>query len=175
MRKISLVTSQGKKMMCVAELIVLTNSQYEKLTCDDLAKRVDGLAKDFHVDWSIECNKNANIINVTRTTSDVVDDAFCHQLEIDATNFMSSIDNMELPKPEPECPSHEDNEEMSVTDFVNTLLSDLKLPENHEEHVIGAQVLCYGPEICPIPLPWGKISPDLLKEMCELYLKAHEK
>lgn len=174
MRKTTLVTLQGKKAMCHAECIVLTDSLYEKLTCDELAKRVDGLAKDFHVDWSIECNGNVSIINVTRTTTDIIDDAFCHKLEMDATNFMSAIDKLELPKPEHECPSHENNEEMSTTDFVKELLYDLNRPEKDEEHVIGAQVLCYGPKECPLPLPWGKISPDLLKEMCKLYLAAHE-
>ena len=171
-----LVTSQGKKQMCHAECIVLTNSQYDKLTCDELAKRVDNLAKDYHVDWAIDCNKNANIINITRTTTEVIDDAFCHQLEMDATNFMSAIDNMEMPKPEPECPSHESDgeEETTTKQFVEKLLHDLELPKEDADHVIGARILCIGPKSLPFPLPWGKLGHDMLQEMCKLYLAAHE-
>lgn len=166
---------QGKKAMCHAECIVLTNSQYDKLTCDELAKRVDGIAKDFHVDWSIECNGNVNIINITRTTTATIDDAFCHKLEMDATNFMSAIDKLELSKPEPECPAHAvDSEEEQKLEFVKELLYDINLPDEDEEHVIGARILKYGPKNFPFPLPWGKISSNLLKEMCELYLVAHE-
>ena len=126
MRKTTLVTLQGKKAMCHAECIVLTNSQYEKLTCDELAKRVDGLAKDFHVDWSIECNGNVSVINITRTTTATIDDAFCHELEMDATNFMSAIDKMELSKPEPECPSHDNADETDAENlaFVDSLIED---------------------------------------------------
>ena len=126
MRKTTLVTLQGKKAMCHAECIVLTNSQYEKLTCDELAKRVDGLAKDFHVDWSIECNGNVSVINITRTTTATIDDAFCHELEMDATNFMSAIDKMELSKPEPECPSHDNADETDAEKlaFVDSLIED---------------------------------------------------
>lgn len=165
---------QGKKAMCHAECIVLTNIQYDKLTCDELAKRVDGLAKDFHVDWSIECNGNVNIINITRTTTDTIDDAFCHKLEMDATNFMSAIDKLELSKPEPECPSHENAEEMTEKRFIEQLLRDLNLPKEDEDHVIGAKIVCMGPCTIPWAVEWGKMTHSLLKEMCELYIKAHE-
>lgn len=175
MKKISLVTVQGKKQMCVAELIVLTNSQYEKLTDDVFAGRVDAIAKDCHIDWSIDETQNAHVINITRTTTNVVDDAFCHDLEIAATNFMSAIDKLEK---EPECPSHENanltDEKRETVDFVKKLLHDINLPKEDEDRVIGGRILCYGPKNIPLPIPWGKISGNLLKEMCELYLQAYK-
>lgn len=181
MRKTTLVTLQGKKAMCHAECIVLTNSQYKKLTCDELAKRVDGLAKDFHVDWSVEGNENANIINISRTTTATIDDAFCHKLEMDATNFMSAIDKLELPKLEPECPSHEDADEeekaqdAKTLEFVKTLLHDINLPSDNDSHVCGALVIDRTTHpLCPELTGWGHISYDLLKEMCELYLNNHK-
>lgn len=179
MKKISLVTSQGKKQMCCAELIVLSESQYEKLTDDYFAKQIDAIAKDLHVDWAIDVTSNANVLNITRTTANVIDDAFYHDLEIASTNFMSAIDKLEYKKPidEAECPSHEEvNEEKEKTiDFVKELLHDINLPDEDENSVIGGQILRYGPENFPFPLPWGKISSELLKEMCELYLAKHDK
>ena len=166
---LQLVTVQGKKQMCVAELIVLTDSQYDKLTDEVLAERVDAIAKDYHIDWSIDETQNAHVINITRTTTNVVDDAFCHDLEIAATNFMSTIDKLEYDKKEPECHDLENanltEEKRKTIDFVETLLDDINLPEEDEDHVIGGQILRYGPKGIPFPLPWGKISSNLLKEM----------
>lgn len=179
MKKISLVTSQGKKQMCCAELIVLSESQYEKLTDDYFAKRIDAIAKDLHIDWAIDVTSNANVLNITRTTANVIDDAFYHDLEIAAANFMSAIDKLEYDTKQnlDECPSHEkvNEEEEKTIEFVRELLHDTNLPDEDEDHVIGGQILRYGPKDFPFPLPWGKISHELLKEMCELYLKAHDK
>lgn len=179
MKKISLVTSQGKKQMCCAELIVLSESQYEKLTDDYFAKQIDAIAKDLHVDWAIDVTSNANVLNITRTTANVIDDAFYHDLEIAAANFMSAIDKLQYEKvlDEAECPSHEkaNEEEEKTMDFVKTLLHDINLPEEDEDHVIGGKILRYGPKNIPFASQWGKISCELLKEMCELYLKAHDK
>lgn len=185
MRKTSLVTVQGKKTMSYAELIVLTDSQHKKLVLyamgkrlaglEELRKSIDNLAKDLQINWSIEDSGNIHIICIERTTTDPIDDAKYHDLEIAATNFMSAIDKLELPKTEPECPSHEDSEEKTTSkQFVEKLLHDLELPKEDADHVIGASVLCIGPKSLPFPLPWGKLGYDTLKEMCELYLAAHE-
>lgn len=171
MKKISLVTSQGKKMMCCAELIVLTELQYEKLADDKFAKQIDSIAKDLKIDWAIDVveTEKKKILNITRTTQNVIDDEFYHDLEIAAANFMSAIDKLE-DKEEEQCPSHENTD----LTFVETLLHDINLPKEDENHVIGGQILCHGPKDIPFFLPWGKISSSLLKEMCELYLAAHE-
>lgn len=177
MKKISLVTSQGKKQMCCAELIVLSESQYEKLTDDYFAKQIDSIAKELHVDWAIDVTSNANVLNVSRTTTETIDDAFCHDLEITATNFMSAVDKLEYAKEESECPSHEEanEEEEKTIEFVKELLHDTNLPDEDEEHVIGGQIMMRGPKSFPFPTIWGRISPSLLKEMCELYLAKHDK
>lgn len=170
MKKISLVTSQGKKQMCCAELIVLSESQYEKLTDDCFAKQIDAIAKDLHIDWAIDVTSNANVLNITRTTANVIDDAFYHDLEIAATNFMSAIDKLELQKPEPECPSHEETneEEEETIDFVKTLLE--KAIPNERIRINLMEMIVPG-----LYVPAGSISRTLLGEMCQIYLKAHEK
>lgn len=135
MRRTSLVTVQGKKTMSYAELIVLSDSQRKKLTLytmgkrlaglEELRKNIDNLAKDLHVNWSIENNGNA-LICIERTTTDPIDDAKYHDLEMAAANFMSGIDKLELSKEEPECPSHEDADETNAEKlaFVDSLIED---------------------------------------------------
>ena len=174
MRKINLVTSQGKKQMCCTELIVLSESHYEKLTDDCFAGRIDAIAKDLHIDWSIDVTSNANVINISRTTVNVIDDAFCHDLEIASANFMSAIDKLEYDKKEPECPSHKSNK-INDLEFVKELLNDINLPLDNDSHVCGALIIDATTHPLLIePTCWGHLSYDTLKEMCELYIKAHE-
>ena len=177
MKKISLVTSQGKKQMCCGELIILSEPQYEKLTDNHFAKQIDSIAKDLHVDWAIDVTSDANVLNITRTTANVIDDAFYHDLEIAAANFMSAIDKLEYDKKEPECPSHEEenSKEEKRVQFVKSILRDMTQPENPDSEVIGADIKCMGPAYLPFAINWGGMSGELLKEMCELYLAAHNK
>lgn len=155
-------------MVNVTVLIVLTGSQLQKLENKDLCSHIDLLAKDFHLDWAVETNGNVHIAALSRMCGPVVGSEIIHQIEIDATNFMSAVDKLELPTDD--VIHFDDNTEL---DFVKQLLTDLNLPKEDEDSVIGAQILCYGPKNIPFPLPWGKMSHNLLKEMCELYVEKY--
>lgn len=173
----TLVTAQGKKQMCCETTIELNDEQFEKLTDDTLAKRVDNIIKELHIDWAINVQSGKNILSVTRTTTGPIDDEYRHNLEIAATNFMSAVEELQYEKSidEAECPSHEeenDKEEKRIQ-FVKNILQDMTKPEIPELKVIGADIICNGPAWSPIPVTWGKMSGELLKEMCELYLSAH--
>ena len=86
---------------------------------------------------------------------------------------MSEVDKLELQKPEPECPHESD--EIGDVEFVEKLLHDLNLPSDDDRHVCGALIIDTTTHpFCPELTGWGKMSHDLLKEMCELYLKEHE-
>lgn len=175
----TLITAQGKKQICCETTIELNDEQFKKLTDDTLAKRVDDIIKGLHIDWAINVQSGKNILSVTRTTTGPIDDEYRHNLEIAATNFMSAVEELQCGKPidEAECPSHEEEneEEEETIGFVKTLLHDINLPNEDEDHVIGGQIWCYGPKNIPFFPEWGKISCELLKEMCELYLAAHNK
>lgn len=169
MKKISLVTSQGKKQMCVAELIVLSESQYEKLMDKRLAKQVDSIAKDLHVDWAIEETGNANILGISRTTADVVDDAFYHDLEIASINFMKDVDKLQL-STEAECPSHEDaTKNQENVEFVKALLKEV-VPNKNMRVIVAEIVPSFIPGTC---IRKATISTDLLREMCKIYLESY--
>lgn len=175
----TLVTAQGKKQICCETTIELNDEQFEKLTDDTLAKRVDNIIKELHIDWAINVQSGKNILSVTRTTTGPIDDEYRHNLEIAATNFMSAVEELPYEKPtdEAECPSHEeenDKEEKRIQ-FVKNILQDITQPEKPESAIIGADIVCTGPAHLPFAIPWGKMSGGLLKEMCELYLTAHNK
>lgn len=175
----NLVTAQGKKQICCETTIELNDEQFEKLTNNNLAKRIDSIIKDLHIDWAINVQSGKNILSVTRTTTGPIDDEYRHNLEIAATNFMSAVEELQCEEPvkEAECPSHEeenDKEEERIQ-FVKNILQDMTQPEKPENEVIGANIICIGPAYLPFAIDWGRMSGELLKEMCELYLAAHNK
>lgn len=174
-KRICIVSKGNKKALCYTALIVLTDSQAQKLANESLLKQIDNVAIDLAVEWAVEVSGNYEVLAISRTTFSPIEEEMLKDIEKTAHEFLANVDKMELPKPEPECPAHSvDSEEEQKLEFVKELLHDINLPDEDEEHVIGAQILKYGPKDFPFPIPWGKISSDLLKEMCELYIKAHE-
>ena len=172
------IVPQSKGKLCVTILIPLGTKDSErakKLDDELLQKQLNELARDAHCEYAVRLNGDTATAEIAFTHQGAITDQDEHDYEIKAINFMTEVDKMEFQKPEPECPSHEsDEEEITVKQFVERLLHDLELPKEDTDHVVGAQVLCIGPKSLPFPLPWGKIGYNTLKEMCELYLKAHK-
>lgn len=177
-RRVSLTTKGNKKVMLLTQLITLTGSQEQKLNCEPLLPELEKIAKKLEIDWAVELSANIEYgtLAVSRTHENEIGNCEFNSIEKAAKEFLNAVDKLELQKPEPKCPSHAvDAEEEQKLEFVKELLHDINLPDEDEDHVIGAQILCYGPKQCPFPLPWGKISSELLREMCKLYLDTHDK
>lgn len=188
-RRVSITTKGNKKAMLLTQFITLTGSQEQKLNCEPLLPELEKIAKKLEIDWAVELSANIEYgtLAVSRTYESEIGNCEFSSIEKTAKDFLNAVDKLELPKPEPECPSHESDGEEKVQDeesvkeeekkakqFIYELLNDLDLPIEHEHHIIGAQILCTGPMEIPFPLPWGRMSRRLLKEMCELYLKERE-
>lgn len=176
-RRVSLTTKGNKKVMLLTQLITLTGSQEQKLNCEALLPELEKIAKKLEIDWAVELSANIEYgtLAVSRTYESEIGNCEFSSIEKAAKDFLSAVDKLELRKSEPECPSHEDSEEeMTTKQFVEKLLHDCELPKEDADHVIGARVMCIGPKSLPFPLPWGKLGYDILKEMCKLYLAAHE-
>jgi len=175
-KRITIVSKGNKKALCYTALIVLTDSQAQKLASESLLKQIDNVAIDLAVEWAVEVSGNYEILAISRTTFSPIEEEMLKDIEKTAHEFLANVDKLELQKPEPECPSHSvDEEKEHELEFVKELLHDINLPDEDEDHVIGGQILKYCPKDFPFPLPWGKISSDLLKEMCELYIANHDK
>lgn len=182
-KRITIVSKGNKKALCYTALIVLTDSQAQKLANESLLKQIDNVAIDLAVEWAVEVSGNYEILAVSRTTFSPIEEEMLKDIEKTAHEFLANVDKMELQKPEPECPSHESDGEEKVQDvernktleFVKKLLNDMNLPLDDDRHVCGAMIIDTTTHPVLIgPTCWGNISYDLLKEMCELYIKAHE-
>jgi hypothetical protein len=148
---------------------VLDQKEYDILesTDKDLKKRIDALAKDIHIDWFVNKEGDKPICSISRTYAQGREINNNDEMDVSmaATRFLSAISEMELPKPEPECPSHESEAEqeeaqdVETVEFVKKLLNDINLPLENDHHVCSALII---------------VSYDLLKEMCELYLNNHK-
>lgn len=173
-KRITMVSKGSKKALCYTALIVLSETQAKKLESPELVKTADNIAVDLGVEWAVEVSGNYDILSVSRTTFSPVDEEMLKDIEKVAHEFLAAVDKLEC---EPECPSHESTDEKETVEkqFVEKLLHDLNLPLDNDSHVCGALIVDRTTSIfCPEITGWGKISYDLLKKMCELYIKAHE-
>lgn len=165
------ISPKGKSALCEA-VVVLTESQLEKLENSELLPRIEAAAKDLHVDFSVEKNGNVALCIVGTTQKWPVDSTDMHNAEINATNFMSFVDDLEVEEDLKDCDGR-----ISDKDFVKKLWEDINLPIEDKRHVFGALIVdgdCVNTPIIPVGMEWGRMGHNLLREMCELYLKAHE-
>ena len=168
--------------LVIAAVVVLTASEYNTLENKDknIQKRVDAIAKDLAVKWAVEIGGNISTCAISREFGVVVGHQEMHDMELVADKFMKAIRDINLPAVhEPKCPTHEDavqvdeSERQERVDFIKLLLHDMNKPKDDEEHIVGARIMCVGPAYIPFSVPWGLLSYDLFKEMCELYLEAN--
>lgn len=177
-RRITLTTKGNKKVMLLTQLVVLTGSQEEKLNCEQLLPELERIAKTLEIDWAVELSANIEYgtLAVSRIYEKEIGDYEFKSIEKATQRFLNEIDKLELPKPEhePECPSHEETFNQEYISFVKNILKDINTPKNDPNHIIGAYIMRVGSPAWPFPEKWGDMPKDMLKEMCELYLKAHE-
>ena len=108
------IIPQSKGKSCVTILIPLgTKSSERALKLDDelLQKQLNEVAKDAHCEYAVRLNGDTATAEIAFTHQGAITDQDEHDYEIKAINFMTEVDKLELQKPEPECPSHEDSEE----------------------------------------------------------------
>lgn len=180
-KRITIVSKGNKKALCYTALIVLTDSQAQKLASENLLKQIDNVAIDLAVEWAVEVSGKYEILAISRTTFSPIEEEMLKDIEKTAHEFLANVDKLELPKPEPTCLADESEDEKKKSQdaetlkFVKELLHDINLPREDDRHVCGALII--DTTTCSIfvePTCWGNMSYDLLKEMCELYIKAHE-
>lgn len=115
----------------VSALVVLTESEFNILESMSVRKRIDHIAKDLRVEWSIETGGNISMCAVSRTFGPVVGNTERHEVEMAAENFMKAIREINLPQvKEPECPTHEATSKEANAEklaFVDSLIEDENL------------------------------------------------
>lgn len=179
-RRVSITTEGNKKVMLLTQLITLTGSQEQKLNCEQLLPELEKIAKKLEIYWAIELSANIEYgtLAVSRTHENEIGNCEFSSIEKAAKEFLDAVDKLALP--EPECPSNEPDDEEKAQDaetleFVKELLNDINLPPNDDSRVRGALIIdTTTSPFCPELTCWGRLSYNLLKEMCQLYIKAYE-
>ena len=183
-KRINLVQKGNKKMLCYTALVVLTKSQAEKLACEGLIKRIDGLSKDLNVDWAVEISGNYEIAAISRTTqAAVIEEEMLSSLEKAAHEFICAVDKMEMPLPEPAQEAEQapgDEHELTEEDVECTVSAciDLLSKKNALKSIIimsepedGSLVKFLGIQEVPI----GEMIPEMFIELLKCYIDAHAK
>lgn len=114
------MTAEG---IVVSALIVLTQSEQEKLECKDLEKKITNIAKSLNVDWAVETSGNVCNATVSKTFGPVVGDLQVCEVMTAADTFMSDVRQLDIPKMHPEEEKKECSEEDS-SDVVITFDAD---------------------------------------------------
>lgn len=160
-KRFSLVdTGKGVKAIKCAVVSVLTDSEVKKFASKELRKRINALANDYHLQWTVECDNTTVLLTWRVAIEFNAQDT--HSLEMDTTNFLAAINKMELKEPE-------DNTGNKDVEFVKEVLQDLEDGDCITLALLSEIQL----EDCGVVLPYGNISARLAKEMCKCFIEKH--
>lgn len=152
----------------VSALVVLTDSEREKLESKDLEKTIANIAKELHVDWAIEVGGNVYIATISKQFGPVVGSAQEHEVELLATNFMSAISELELPR-DKKVKDPEPSQLEKDLNFCKEVLEDF---DGTIGGITGADLI-YGSKGHRYQVIYGCISRSLLRKMFESFIKVH--
>lgn len=164
-KRFSLVDAgKGVKAIKCTVVSVLTDSEVKRFANKKLRNRINAAAKDCHLQWTIECD-NTTVLLTSRVAMEF-NAQDTHALEMDTTNFLATINKMELEKTEDEdvpapCKDvefvKEVLQELEDGDCIAlAMLAEIKLGDNG------------------IVLPYGNISTRLAKEMCKCFIEHNK-
>lgn len=158
-------TGKGVKAIKCSVVAVLAETEVKKFASKKLRNRINATAKDFHLQWTIECD-NSTVLLTSRVAMEF-NAQDTHALEMDTTNFLAAINKMEI---EDEKIQDEDvPAPCKDVEFVKEVLQELE-----DGNCITLALLS---EIqlgdSGIVLPYGNISARLAKEMCKCFIEKY--
>lgn len=151
------------------DIVTLTESQRQKLECSSLAKEVDSLCKDLHIEsWEVRNNGNV-ATHAIMCEMDRYDDETQNRLGRTHHEFLQAVDKMQLPE---KVQDQDECEQVNQDDvaFVKELLKRY----DNEPRILGATLMIDIPDI-PFAVPDGRISGSLLKDLFVTYLERYDK
>ena len=171
-KRVSLTQKGNKKALLLTYLVVLTDSQEKKLSCEPLLPDIERIAKKLEIDWAVELSANVeyNTLAVSRVYETEIGECEFRNIENATHNFLDALDRLELAKliPEPECPSHEnENDAQYTVDMMKRIVKDI---DNKYE---VCAILGIG--MPSVFIGKGQIKSPLLKELCQLYIDKYDK
>lgn len=165
-QKFSLVEIEdGVKAIKCSIVTVLTDSETKKFADKKLRNRIVALAKDCHLEWSIECD-NITVLLTSRTNM-VFDHQDIHDLEMATQTFLDAINKMEI---EDEKVQNKEEEKDEDVEFVKEVLKDIE----DGDCVALALVAEIGLGNNSIVLPYGNLSKKLATKMCKCFIEHNK-
>lgn len=142
---------------------VCTESQFNKIMADINHQRILAWCDDNHV--LAEVQKGEQCMSILREAVAEVNESEARRIDRLHLDFLKFVDSL----PEVDAPNKTEPEQADskpATAFVRDILTDI-----HNCEIIGAIAVR---RIGQFETEWGRISPETLTEMCELYLDKHE-
>ena len=165
-QKFSLVEIEnGVKAIKCSIVTVLTDSETKRFASKKLRNRIVALAKDCHLEWSIECD-NTTILLTSRTNM-VFNHQDIHDLEMATQTFLDAINKMEI---EDEKVQDQDEERNEDVEFIKEVLKDLE----DGDCVALALLAEIGFGDNSIVLPYGNLSKKLATELCKCFIENNK-
>jgi len=174
-------------------LIVLTDSQKNKVENKDLQEKIENIAADLKLSYAVEVNGNVAQLALSRSYSPIVynlmditknltkaSEAFVEKiiaLEVDSQKKINSEKKRvnRAKKINDDVPYKEFKED---SEFIKKVLDELDIKrEGHE--VIGCDIIAkraikFGDDVIQIPTPCGRISKPTLRRLLMVYLEYYK-
>lgn len=181
-----------KDEIVLTVLIVLTDSQKDKVENKDLQEKIENIAADLKVSYAVEVNGNVAQLALSRSYSPIVYDLMevTKKLVKVSEKFIESIIALETNSPKVNPEKKRVNRAKKINDdvpykefkedskFIKEVLDDMDTKkEGHE--IIGCDIIAkraikFGDDVIPIPTPCGRISKPTLRRLLMVYLEYYK-
>ena len=158
-------TGNGVKAIKCAVISVLTDGEVKKFADKKLRKQINAAAKNYHLQWTIECDSATVLLTWRVAMSFNAQDT--HSLEMDTTNFLAAINKMEI---EDEKVQDQDEERNEDVEFIKEVLKDLE----DGDCVALAMLAEIGFGDNSIVLPYGNFSKKLAIKVCKCFIEHNK-
>lgn len=167
---------QSDSVINISVLVVLSNTEQEKLECSNLRPKIDTIAKDMRVDWAVETNNNVSMATISRMYGSNVGKEEENEMETAAINFMSAVSKLEFKEALPAINDEQADQAVEDYKFIKKLVEDWEEKVDKDNDTIEPGIA--GFEIMAniankFAIPCGHIRGHLAKELCMSYLKVH--
>jgi len=156
----------------------ITKKEYEKLEKVN-HKVVEHAKRDLMIDSVTVTSTHVTFVKEFKELG-IITNKDVREFEKSISEFFQWLKDYQIPEAEPECPNHDVDEAEAVSvedlEFVKKMLEDINKPKDNAKHIVGALIAdTTTSRICTELTCWGQMSHNLLKAMCELYVKTYDK
>lgn len=181
-----------KDEIVLTVLIVLTDSQKDKVENKDLQEKIENIAADLKISYAVEVNGNVAQLALSRSYSPVVYDLMevTKKLVKVSEKFIESIIALETNSPKANPEKKRVNRAKKINDdvpykefkedseFIKKVLDELDNKKGSCEliycDIIAKRTIKIGDDAIQVPDPCGRISKPTLRRLLMVYLEYYK-